>query len=236
MIKIKSKIHNSWHKDLNNACRLLDLDYQEYLYNNDAWLPGIDNLLAAFSMPKDAVRYVLIGESPYPRIESANGYAFWDNAIIDIWTDSGMHKSVNRATSLRNIIKMLLVARGDLSQDLSQAAIANINKSYLIKNLEQLFINLQNRGVLLLNASLVYSPNKVAYHAKSWRPFILNILKSLSKNSVKLILWGKVAAQFEGCGIESALLSEHPYNNTFINNQKVLNFFRPWDLLLDHDK
>jgi uracil-DNA glycosylase len=236
MLKIISNTHNSWHQDLNLACQLLDKEYQAYLSKDVAWLPGLDKLLAAFSMPKKDVRYVLIGESPYPRLESANGYAFWDAAIKTIWTDSGMHTKVNRATSLRNIFKMLLIARGDLGDDLSQGAIANINKSDLIQNLDQFFINLQNNGVLLLNATLVYSPKLVTQHAKAWRPFILSILKSLDKNSVKLILWGKIAEQFQDCGLNIALIAEHPYNNSFIRNQEVQTFFKPWDLLLDHDR
>ena len=45
----------------------------------------------------------------------ANGYAFWDAAVNELWSDNGLSKAVNRATSLRNFIKMLLVTEGALS-------------------------------------------------------------------------------------------------------------------------
>ena len=45
---------------------------QESLIEDMRWLPGADRLLAAFRRDLSGVRYLLIGESPYPRPESAN--------------------------------------------------------------------------------------------------------------------------------------------------------------------
>jgi uracil-DNA glycosylase len=71
-------------------------------------------LFAAFAQPLDRVRYVLVGEGPYPRAESATGVCFMDGAVGDLWSEAGLSKPVNRATSLRNFMKMLLVADGQL--------------------------------------------------------------------------------------------------------------------------
>ena len=60
------------------------------------------------------VNYVLFGES-LPRRASANGYAFWD-AAVKIMVSFGNSKTVNRATSLLNILKMLLIAEGCLKK------------------------------------------------------------------------------------------------------------------------
>ena len=44
------------------------------------------------------MRYVLFGESPYPRAQSANGYAFWDAAANSLWAEEGgLHQLLNRA-------------------------------------------------------------------------------------------------------------------------------------------
>ncbi len=61
------------------------------------------------------------------------GMHFWDAAVGDLWDHRGLSKPVNRATSLRNFIKMLLLARGDLSHDFSQATLAALDKSSYVK-------------------------------------------------------------------------------------------------------
>ena len=101
-------IHPQWHQILNKALQQVEPDYLRQLQSSLNWLPGIENLFAAFSQPLSSTRYILLGESPYPRKQSANGYAFWDGAVGSLWSPTGLSKEVNRATSLRNLIKMLL--------------------------------------------------------------------------------------------------------------------------------
>src|SRR5687768_2561868 len=105
-------VHPSWHDCLNTALQQMDLTYLEKLKLTENWLPGPEKIFAAFSLPVSKVNYLLFGESPYPRPTSANGYAFWDAAVTELWSPLGMSKKVNRATSLRNFMKMLLVAEG----------------------------------------------------------------------------------------------------------------------------
>ena len=68
----------------------------------DHFLPTQGRLFAAFSQPLEEVRYVLVGEGPYPREESATGVCFMDGAVRELWSTQGLSKPVNRATSLRN--------------------------------------------------------------------------------------------------------------------------------------
>src|SRR5437868_11810252 len=83
----------------------------------DQYLPSGNRLFAAFALPLNKVRYVLVGEGPYPREESATGVCFMDGAVRELWCEGGLSKPVNRATSLRNFMKMLLVADGRLGAD-----------------------------------------------------------------------------------------------------------------------
>lgn len=216
----------------------MDQDYLSKLTQDSAWLPGQENLLAAFRLPLNHLRYLLIGESPYPRPESANGYAFWDQAVHLLWSEKGLSKAVNRATSLRNLLKALLAARGDLGEDCSQTAIARLDKRGLIQTVDELFGNLLKQGFLLLNASLVYSPGKVPFHARQWRPFMASLLQSLErlKPESELILLGKIADQIPKTRLRVALQVEHPYNISFITNPQVINFFKPLDLLAHEQK
>lgn len=233
MQNIIEQAHPEWHGMLSSALNAMDANYLANLEKNSHWLPGIQYIFAAFSLPVSATHYILLGESPYPRKQSANGYAFWDNAVSDIWSVKGLSKTVNRATSLRNLLKMLLLARGDLTTDFSQEAIAGLDKSNYIQTAAELFGSFMAHGFLLLNASLVYTEGEVPYHARQWRPFIHCLLKELGdyKPSLKLVLFGKIAEQIPATNLRPALVVEHPYNISFITNPKVIAFFKPLDLL-----
>src|SRR5579864_9224505 len=81
------------------------------------FLPTEGRLFAAFKQPLDKVTHVLVGEGPYPRVESATGVCFMDGAVGALWSERGLSKAVNRATSLRNFMKMLLVADRQLAPE-----------------------------------------------------------------------------------------------------------------------
>lgn len=229
-------IDPSWQSCIQEALNTLNPHYKEQL-NNTQWLPGPDKILNAFSLPLSQVNYVLFGESPYPRVQSANGYAFWDAAVTDVWSPTGLSKPVNRATSLRNFIKMLLVAEGLLTANQTdQPAIAAINKQHLIQTNRELFENLLQKGFLLLNASLVLQPTAVQKDARAWQPFLKYVLDFLlqKRPHVQLILFGRIAHEIDQLLAQpnlKKLYAEHPYNHSFIDNTNVLAFFKPLHLL-----
>lgn len=230
-------VHPSWHACLNDALKKMDPTYLDYLYQNDQWLPGHDKIFSAFSLPVDRVNYVLFGESPYPRKESANGYAFWDGAVSTLWTETGLSKPVNRATSLRNMIKMLLVAEGELKPDAThQTAIAQINKHRFVQTNHDLFKQFLQHGFLLLNATPVLQTHSVSKDAKAWRPFIKHVIDYLcNKNpKINLLLFGTIANIIDSLVGQyniKKIYCEHPYNISFITNPTVLEFFKPLQLL-----
>lgn len=225
--------HPEWRPILINALEMMDHNYLEELKQDNEWLPGQESLFAAFSLPWSRVRYILLGESPYPRKDSANGYAFWDSAVGSLWSEKGLSTAVNRATSLRHLMKMFLVARGDLESDVSQARIAQLNKSALVQTGEELFQAMMAKGILLLNATLVYQEGKVPFHARFWKPFMKSLLTQLVhvKPDIQLILLGKIAETVPHDKLPIGLISEHPYNISFVTNQRVIDFFKPLDLL-----
>lgn len=236
-------IHPTWLVIINMALKKLPAHYLEQLFMDITWLPGPTRLLHAFSEPLEKTRYILFGESPYPRANSAIGYAFWDGAVQELWSAKGLAKTVNRATSLRNIIKMLLLAEDALSQDgLSQDNIAKLNKQHYVQTGTELFNNFLHHGFLLLNATPVLSKAGVKQDAVIWRPFIAEVLEQLYNinNKVTLILFGKVAEFIGSLPIAKnfpQLQAEHPYNLSFITNTKIIEFFKPLHLLRSsHDK
>jgi len=219
-------------------------DYLPMLAQDD-YLPTGGRLFAAFALPMAQVRYVLMGEGPYPRAESATGVCFMDGAVGELWSDTGLSKPVNRATSLRNFMKMLLVADGSLQvEDTGGAALAPIAKAAragaAIQTLAELQDKLLKEGFLLLNASLVFRKHVApVVDARAWVPFQQAVFAALANCSTKptLVLWGKIAEQLKKVP-ESADLpqihAEHPYNLSFIGHQGMHQLFGPMQLLHPH--
>lgn len=230
-------VHSSWRECLERGISKINPDYLAKLNQSYDWLPGADNIFNAFSLPLNQVNYVLFGESPYPRRESANGYAFWDAAVHELWSDKGLSKKVNRATSLRNILKMMLIAEGHLDKNhTSQADIVAVNKQHLVQTNQELFANFLNRGFLLLNTTPVLHCDEPQKDARAWYPFTAELLACLieKKPDVTFILLGRVAKMIEplleGTRVDK-IYAEHPYNISFITNNDILDFFKPIHLL-----
>ncbi len=231
-----TNVHPSWLPCIQKGLAAMDPAYLAILAQSSNWLPNAKSIFSAFSLPLNQVNYVLFGESPYPRAESANGYAFWDASVDELWSHSGLSKKVNRATSMRNIIKMLLLTENLLSpENTSQDAIAKIDKKHLIQTNHEFFHNLLNHGFLLLNATLVLQPSSPKLDAKAWHPFMKEVLFCLLNRQpdARFILFGKIANIINGLVDKDrvALQVEHPYNLSFINNLEVQSFFKPLHLL-----
>lgn len=233
----RSAVHDQWRGILIDALEAVDTDYLLQLLHSKDWLPGIDNLFSAFRRDRLGVRYVLIGESPYPRRQSANGIAFYDAAVNELWSETGLSRSVNRATSLRNLIKTALLAEGYIEIDsqgkISQACIARVDKSDMVQTMADLFQALENNGFLMLNATPVLHPErKPSLEAKYWHGFLVRLLESLADSlnqTVTLVLWGKIAELIEPLEVADRyhkLVCEHPYNLSFIQNPVMQSLFR----------
>ena len=95
---------SSWHPVLREGLDAINVAAPAYLPGlaSEIFLPTQGRLFAAFAQPLEKVRYVLVGEGPYPREESATGVCFMDGAVRELWSTQGLSKPVNRATSLRN--------------------------------------------------------------------------------------------------------------------------------------
>jgi len=209
----------------------------------DCYLPTDSRLFAAFRQPLDKVRYVLVGEGPYPRAESATGVCFMDGAVGGLWSEEqggGLSKPVNKATSLRNFMKMLLVADGHLAEAETTgpalaAVAARLRGGEGAQTLAHIESRLHANGFLLLNASLVFRTTVAPVKdAKAWRPFFDTVMRALAAQRPTLILWGKIAEQLNKLDSVRALpqiIAEHPYNIGFIANREMQALFGPMGLL-----
>ncbi|KAF1046465.1 MAG: Uracil-DNA glycosylase [Herbaspirillum frisingense] len=241
----------SWHNALRAGLDAIAKADPAYLgvLAQDHYLPTEGRLFAAFKQPMDKVRYVLVGEGPYPRAASATGVCFMDGAVGSLWSDKGLSKQVNRATSLRNFMKMLLVADGALQAgNTSGDALAGISTQAqadaqgTIQTLADLQDNLTAHGFLLLNASLVFREHVApAKDGKAWKPFFETVLRAMADHAQArgaalptLILWGKIAEQLHSLPLVERFpreVAEHPYNLSFIEHSGMQKLFGEMKLL-----
>lgn len=237
----------SWQPVLRQGLEALAAADSAYLpaLAADAFLPTRGRIFAAFAQPLDAVCYVLVGEGPYPREQSATGVCFMDGAVDALWSPAGLSKPVNRATSLRNFMKMLMVADGLLLPDATGGeAVAEVAHralaadSTFIQTLPELQNSLHAHGFLLLNAALVFRPHvPPVKEAKAWRPFLEVVLEALAGRAGRpptLVLWGKIAGWLDELPAVARFpraVAEHPYNLSFIQNKDMQQLFGPMHLL-----
>ena len=214
----------------------------------DQYLPTNGRLFAAFALPLEQVRYVLVGEGPYPREASATGVCFMDGAVGSLWSSEqggGLSKAVNKATSLRNFMKMLLVADGQLQLEntageamAAVSVLARNGAGSHIQTLSDMQRKLTAQGFLLLNASLVFRSHVAPVKdAKAWLPFFETVMAGLAaqaRATPTMILWGKIAELLKKLPVMQAfpqIVAEHPYNLSFIANQDMHALFGPMQLL-----
>lgn len=248
----------SWHAALRAGLAAIERDTPGYLNQlvSSEFLPQSHRIFAAFSQPIHKVKYVLVGEGPYPRVESANGYCFMDAAVSSLWSEQeggGLSKAVNRATSLRNFMKMLLVAEQHISlEELNPESISDFARraktfgSPFVLSMQDLQTNFLNAGFLLLNASLVFRDNVApAVDARAWLSFMRVVVAALAENVRQqgqnskpcFVLWGKIAdrcmslPELGNANDFEIVRAEHPYNLSFIANRDMHALFRPLGLL-----
>jgi uracil-DNA glycosylase len=214
----------------------------------DQYLPTEQRLFAAFALALNKVKYVLVGEGPYPRAESATGVCFMDGAVGGLWSEDsggGLSKPVNKATSLRNFMKMLLVADGQLQLSntagdamAAVSAQARSGAGSHILTLADMQRKLTEQGFLLLNASLVFRSHVAPVKdAKAWLPFFETVMAGLAGQAATvptMVLWGKIAELLSKLPVMKdfpQIVAEHPYNLSFIGNQAMHELFRPMRLL-----
>ncbi|MET0319451.1 MAG: uracil-DNA glycosylase [Duganella sp.] len=242
--------HASWRPLLIDGLTAMMAATPDYLPQlaGDRYLPTQGRLFAAFALPLSAVRYVLVGEGPYPREASATGVCFMDGAVGSLWSSEeggGLSKAVNKATSLRNFMKMLLVADGQLGlENTAGDAMAAVSRQARsgagthIQTLDDMQRKLTEQGFLLLNASLVFRSHVAPVKdARAWLPFFETVMAGLAAQAPvapTMILWGKIAELLKKLPVMQQFpqsVAEHPYNLSFIANQDMHALFGPMQLL-----
>jgi uracil DNA glycosylase len=149
-------------------------------------IPKRENTFRALNEINGEIKVVIFGQDPYPREESANGIAFFDNAIKN-WDDK-------LSPSFRNLIKNVLICESMLKTTSKIVELRNVLKKNKIISPPEWFKHTQEQGVCWLNIALTFeSKDTLNKHTTFWKniikEIILEIIKN-SKNGLVFVLWG----------------------------------------------
>ena len=160
-----AEVDPSWHSIFTRH----EIRINEILVSltSDEISPKRSQVFRAFSLPRDHVKAVIVGQDPYPGVGVADGLAFSSNAQNPI------------PASLRNILK-------EYSADLQLELPTSPDLSAWM-----------NSGVLLLNRTLTTSTGERNAHVKAgWSSLTEDVVKELGADGAVGILWGNYAREF----------------------------------------
>ncbi|KAL0236758.1 hypothetical protein PCE1_000156 [Barthelona sp. PCE] len=158
--------------------------------------PDSNNIFNALNdMDPKQVRYVVLGQDPYPRPVSATGISFFDGEVLD-WQGK-------MSPSIRNIIKSILISRDLCEPDTKVAQMRQTISSINFPQPQEFFDRTRKNGTLWLNTSLTFggkAAKTLREHLNFWKPTINTIIEHViaeSEHTVAFLLFGGKAQKLE---------------------------------------
>ena len=212
----------------------VDDRFLKTLEAND-WQPGVDYCMKAFS-GNVCPQVVWLGESPYEGEARATGLSFLDGTVGTIFRGNKLDVTVNKATSLRNMLKAWFRADGRLQekQTNSEHVQAMCNDGLALQITEVFERGIED-GWLWLNAGLsVGGTLAKSAHLCGWWPLVCRAVASASEANAKVVLLGDWAKTYRSDVVSENLLVEtiHPRNEAFVEDATMRNFLRRWTCLI----
>ncbi|WP_027723239.1 uracil-DNA glycosylase [Maridesulfovibrio zosterae] len=199
------KMHESW-ADFFSIQKLDELESIGKSIGHD-FTPSAERVLRFCEVDLKKIEVIILGQDPYPQPGVATGRSF-EVGNIDKWSD------LKRNASLVNILKLLHKNYLQAEETVGIAKIRDdINSGHFpILPPNKFFDDLEQQGVLFLNAALTCRIMNSGSHTDIWRDFSTDLLKFISaKNNALWFLWGKDAQEFCSFVPESnKLTSYHP--------------------------
>ncbi len=195
--------HPSWH-DFFISTQPILTEIEQLI--NDDYTPATPDIFRFAKMNLEKIKYIILGEDPYPQPNVATGRAFEVNNI------NSWNNPINM--SLANILKLihkntlcLPLAKSikDVRDDISTGRFDILPPDKLFKNWEQ-------QGVLLLNTALTCKIKQSSSHTHIWQPFTQKLLALISKTNpaANWYLWGNKAIAMLPSKNTNTIKSYHP--------------------------
>lgn len=212
---IQQSCHNSWDAFFTSQPVRNELTKIEKSISSQVIFPAPNDVFKVFQCDLEKLKVVIMGQDPYPQPNVATGRSF-EVGNISSW---GALRRKNSNASLRNILKLLHHNKRMTSKVQGIKVVMNDNKfTSNILPPNKIFANLEQQGVLFLNAALTCpqgSTKKSNAHAKIWSDFTKLLLDFIDANKKNLywLLWGEAKKHDRCIRYGTKYYSYHPRNN-----------------------
>jgi uracil DNA glycosylase len=154
---------------------------------NYPFYPGLLNIFSALKgIARADVRYVILGQDPYP--EACGDIPFATGIAFDINEQCLRACPYDKLPpSFREIIKNLASIQAILEyqeKEIGALQAVNAYRQWVIKN-----------NILMLNSALTFSPHQPNAHLSKWKRFIIDIIRQVrdGEQNVVFVAWGAKA-------------------------------------------
>ena len=177
-----SMVHKSWSDFFNS--QKANLSTIDSLLQGET-TPKREDIFKIFSMPISQIRFVIVGQDPYPQMGHATGRSFerevgnWENtnASLKAILASIHYNQTNSFQPIYSLLQMVNSGNWSIS-----------SPGELFKQWES------DKGVFFLNKSLTTKLYERNSHSEIWFEFTSELVKFMSETlDVKWLLWGSEA-------------------------------------------
>lgn len=219
---IPVKYHKSWNSFMNkeNIEKLREIEGKI----SDNFYPNKVDVLRFLSLDLKETKCIVVGMEPYPSsfvkdnktIPEATGRSFEIKSLEHkTWQDKF------KQSSLRNILKTIYYNETNEVKNLDEVRRKIKDDEFKVLNPHDWFNDLEQQGVLFLNATLTVKPGVVDSHTLIWKSFMEELFLYIQEKNkdVKWLLWGEKAQKRVIPTIKdknNIVCSCHPRLNDFI--------------------
>lgn len=178
----------------------------------DDFTPNADSIFKVFQMPLDKIRFVIIGQDPYPQKGVATGRAFE--------TKNNSWNQVN--SSLHGVLCAIYKAERGEFRDYPEILELINNGSYSVDAPKFFFEKLEReQGVFMLNRSLTTKIGVPDTHSTIWSNFSNALIQFMSSQiSCTWLLWGIAAQSIENLIDDTSKIVKTMHPNNCNNKDK----------------
>ncbi len=213
--------HPNWGPFIHSADIQKEIQKIEKFLETEEYFPSEDNVLRFLRQNPVKTKAVIVGMEPYPSSFTENGVAVpeatgrsFEVASIREWTDKF------KQASLRNILKAIYLADTGKAVSMDELRKKIADGSFPISKPERWFDNLEEQGVIFLNATLTVRQYEVDTHTDKWETFIdclIRYIESVNPDVIWCLLGTKARDRFlPRVREENAVVTCHPRLNAFV--------------------
>lgn len=201
MLLLPKERHPSW--DL-----LLTDDFMSKLYeietileampvmNDYRYFPEKENIMRFMKQDLSKIKCIILGMEPY-----ASWYENENGEIVPVATGRSFEidnvyswQQKFKQSSLRNILKTVYYNETGVIKSLDEIREEMSAGDFVMSSPHEWFDELEQSGVMFLNATLTVEPNKPDSHTKMWENVMNDIIKYIDSNAdAKWLLFGNKA-------------------------------------------